>query len=63
MQGSTTTLWQSSAHNQRERVSYCRMSAEGHMLSLTTGTLLNRLFDTTFDIMDESKRQQTTKGG
>ena len=63
MQGSTTILWQSSAHNQRERVSYCRMSPEGYTLSLTTGTLLNRLFDTTFDIMDESKRQQTTKGG
>lgn len=32
--------------------------------SQSTGksTLLNRLFDTTFDIMDESKRQQTTKG-
>jgi len=32
--------------------------------SQSTGksTLLNRLFGTTFDIMDESKRQQTTKG-
>ncbi len=27
-----------------------------------TGTLLNRLFGTNFDVMDESKRQQTTKG-
>jgi hypothetical protein len=26
------------------------------------GTLLNRLFGTTFDVMDETKRQQTTKG-
>ncbi|KAL0956809.1 hypothetical protein HGRIS_002922 [Hohenbuehelia grisea] len=32
--------------------------------SQSTGksTLLNRLFGTTFDVMDESKRQQTTKG-
>jgi protein SEY1 len=28
-----------------------------------TGTLLNGLFGTTFDVMDETKRQQTTKGG
>lgn len=28
----------------------------------TTGTLLNRLFGTNFDVMDESRRQQTTKG-
>jgi len=27
-----------------------------------TGTLLNRLFGTNFDVMDESRRQQTTKG-
>jgi hypothetical protein len=27
-----------------------------------TGTLLNRLFGTNFDVMDETKRQQTTKG-
>jgi protein SEY1 len=26
------------------------------------GTLLNKLFGTSFDVMDESKRQQTTKG-
>ena len=26
------------------------------------GTLLNRLFGTTFDVMDETRRQQTTKG-
>lgn len=26
------------------------------------GTLLNRLFGTTFDVMDETMRQQTTKG-
>ena len=26
------------------------------------GTLLNRLFGTTFDVMDETNRQQTTKG-
>jgi hypothetical protein len=32
--------------------------------SQSTGksTLLNRLFGTTFDVMDESRRQQTTKG-
>lgn len=34
------------------------MSAE----CLAIGTLLNGLFGTTFDVMDESKRQQTTKG-
>ena len=27
-----------------------------------SGTLLNRLFGTTFDVMDETRRQQTTKG-
>jgi hypothetical protein len=31
-------------------------------LTHQTGTLLNRLFGTNFDVMDESKRQQTTKG-
>ncbi|KAG6830064.1 Dynamin-like GTPase that mediates homotypic ER fusion [Tricholoma furcatifolium] len=32
--------------------------------SQSTGksTLLNRLFGTTFDVMDETRRQQTTKG-
>jgi hypothetical protein len=30
--------------------------------SKTQGTLLNRLFGTSFDVMDESRRQQTTKG-
>lgn len=30
--------------------------------SASTGTLLNRLFGTTFDVMDESQRRQTTKG-
>jgi hypothetical protein len=35
---------------------------EKNVLRLSTGTLLNRLFGTTFDVMDESKRQQTTKG-
>jgi GTPase Era involved in 16S rRNA processing len=32
--------------------------------SQSTGksTLLNRLFGTSFDVMDETKRQQTTKG-
>ena len=30
--------------------------------NLGIGTLLNRLFGTNFDVMDESKRQQTTKG-
>jgi hypothetical protein len=33
-----------------------------HGLSDALGTLLNRLFGTTFDVMAESKRQQTTKG-
>jgi hypothetical protein len=27
------------------------------------GTLLNRLFGTNFDVMDETQRKQTTKGG
>ena len=31
-------------------------------LKRCTGTLLNRLFGTDFDVMDETKRQQTTKG-
>lgn len=29
---------------------------------LVPGTLLNRLFGSNFDVMDETKRQQTTKG-
>lgn len=29
---------------------------------MSLGTLLNRLFGTSFDVMDETKRQQTTKG-
>lgn len=29
---------------------------------LSSGTLLNRLFGTTFDVMDENQRSQTTKG-
>jgi hypothetical protein len=28
----------------------------------TAGTLLNRLYGTTFDVMSESERRQTTKG-
>ena len=32
------------------------------MMDARTGTLLNRLFGTNFDVMDETKRQQTTKG-
>lgn len=31
-------------------------------LGLDSGTLLNRLFGTTFEVMNESQRQQTTKG-
>jgi hypothetical protein len=31
-------------------------------LGCVLGTLLNRLFGTNFDVMDESRRQQTTKG-
>lgn len=31
-------------------------------MRVVTGTLLNRLFGTTFDVMDETRRQQTTKG-
>jgi len=29
---------------------------------LTRGTLLNRLFGTSFDVMDEQVRRQTTQG-
>ena len=32
------------------------------LLSDFAGTLLNRLFGTTFDVMDETQRRQTTKG-
>jgi hypothetical protein len=40
-----------------------RMLGPGYYINiLSVGTLLNRLFGTTFDVMDESKRQQTTKG-
>jgi hypothetical protein len=31
-------------------------------LLIWPGTLLNGLFGTTFDVMDETRRQQTTKG-
>jgi hypothetical protein len=31
-------------------------------MSYSQGTLLNRLFGTTFDVMDETQRRQTTKG-
>jgi hypothetical protein len=40
-------------------------AASGIMLqpnAIRPGTLLNRLFGTNFDVMDESHRQQTTKG-
>lgn len=32
------------------------------MTCLYSGTLLNRLFGTSFDVMDENQRSQTTKG-
>jgi hypothetical protein len=32
------------------------------ILTWISGTLLNRLFGTNFDVMNESQRQQTTKG-
>ena len=32
------------------------------LLNNPVGTLLNRLFGTTFDVMDETQRRQTTKG-
>ena len=33
-----------------------------NLLSAVAGTLLNKLFGTTFNVMDETRRQQTTKG-
>lgn len=39
-----------------------RKGREGLIGVLSLGTLLNRLFGTSFDVMDETKRQQTTKG-
>jgi hypothetical protein len=43
---------------------YSRMSscACNMLMSYSQGTLLNRLFGTTFDVMDETQRRQTTKG-
>ena len=32
------------------------------MVQLLSGTLLNRLFGTSFDVMNETARMQTTKG-
>lgn len=48
------------AHNQLVKVRSCVsvMAAS----DLFAGTLLNKLFGTTFDVMNESQRRQTTKG-
>ena len=60
---STTTLSPSSVLSQRERVCNISISRTSPLTTLhPKGTLLNRLFGTTFDVMDETMRQQTTKG-
>lgn len=61
MQGSTTTLWPSLVHSQPEKVDFMKLIVD-LMLNDGAGTLLNRLFGTTFDVMDETQRRQTTKG-
>ncbi len=62
MLGSDTTLWLSLAHSLLAKVGQARSNARELRLMRSIGTLLNRLFGTTFDVMDETKRQQTTKG-
>ena len=61
MQGSTMTLWPSLALNPQGKVR-AHSTCNTRILNSPTGTLLNRLFGTNFDVMDEAKRQQTTKG-
>jgi Root hair defective 3 GTP-binding protein (RHD3) len=51
-----------SGPNRPGRVSGVCFGSGYYINILSVGTLLNRLFGTTFDVMDESKRQQTTKG-
>ena len=54
-------LSQSLAHSQRGKVR-TRPDPMASALTSHLGTLLNRLFGTNFDVMDETRRQQTTKG-
>lgn len=63
MQGSTTTSLLCLDHNLQEKVRLItNYSPMGTYIQIISGTLLNRLFGTTFGVMDETKRQQTTKG-
>lgn len=68
MLGSITTLSPCLVRSRQERVrpaSACPAASLGSRepsYISCLGTLLNRLFGTTFDVMDETKRQQTTKG-
>lgn len=62
MSVSTTILWLFSGPSLLERVCSNAERVFFVKLTFTQGTLLNRLFGTNFDVMDESKRQQTTKG-
>ncbi|KAF5375608.1 hypothetical protein D9757_008542 [Collybiopsis confluens] len=47
---------------EKVRYRHPTFSSQKLIHSFSKGTLLNRLFGTTFAVMDESKRQQTTKG-
>ena len=55
---STTTSWPCLDHNRQEKVLLITLLEWSDVL----GTLLNALFGTQFDVMNEQKRQQTTKG-
>jgi protein SEY1 len=70
MQASTTIVLQSldlkaqervSKHIPYQRLNFFFMHNYAYAFFLK-GTLLNRLFGTTFDVMDETQRRQTTKG-
>lgn len=62
MLGLDTTSFLSLAHSLLAKVGEGRGNVRRRRLMRIPGTLLNRLFGTTFDVMDETKRQQTTKG-
>lgn len=71
MLASTTTVLQFLGPRAQERVSRSTLVWAPYFLLLfiiiltltfQKGTLLNRLFGTTFDVMDETQRRQTTKG-
>lgn len=62
MLASTMTSLQCSAHSLLEKVDHLMLNLVTTEHKFHPGTLLNRLFGTSFDVMDETKRQQTTKG-